>query len=157
MDSSEHVQSLPKELYDWIYELVFTAGSTGWPIRVRNSYRPPAMLQVSRASRQKFATSYYGSSNGFKFRDEMGMRKWLKSLEYEEKVLLQEIIYKDGYISETLKGPFSPFTMVDDILEKIDEAGIDWLDDHGYGGGCVDNIEEDPVYSSDSDEEGCDT
>lgn len=62
MDSlATKVHILPTELFDEIYDNVFTASPDTIPIT--NSYRPPALLQVNRASRQDFAATYYGNGN----------------------------------------------------------------------------------------------
>ena len=59
------LQKLPQELYDKIYEQVFTADSKERVID--KGYKPPAQLQVDRASREKFADSYYGAGATFSF------------------------------------------------------------------------------------------
>lgn len=63
-DLAARVQSLPQELYDHIYSEVFTApfDLAKIEIKVDDSYKPPAQLQVSRASREQFAQSYYGNT-----------------------------------------------------------------------------------------------
>ena len=56
----DRVQSLPPELYNTIYDLTFTAYSIqGANVELDSSYRPPSCLQVSKASRDEFAASYY--------------------------------------------------------------------------------------------------
>lgn len=54
----DRVQSLPPELYDYVYDLTFTAFPTQHA-ELGSTYRPPSCLQVSKASRAKFAASYY--------------------------------------------------------------------------------------------------
>lgn len=55
------VQSLPQELYDQVYDLVFTA-PVGQVVDINASYVPPAALQVNLSSRKQFANSYYGNT-----------------------------------------------------------------------------------------------
>lgn len=60
------MQGLPQELYDTIYDLVFTAGQEPRYIGYRE-YDSPVQLQVDRASRKRFAKSYYGNGATFVF------------------------------------------------------------------------------------------
>lgn len=64
------VQSLPQELYDTVYDLVFTAGDLHV---IHANYQFPTLLHVSKASRQQFANSYYGGGSTFVFQD---VSKW---------------------------------------------------------------------------------
>lgn len=54
----ELLDTLPQELYDQIYEEAFTAASGTYVIVAKN-HKPPAAMQVDRASRRKFIESYY--------------------------------------------------------------------------------------------------
>jgi hypothetical protein len=77
----ELVQALPRELYDEIYNLTFTAN--GGEIHVDKNYKPPAQLHVNRASRELFAKQYYGNTT-FHFADP-GTKvagKWLGALQW---------------------------------------------------------------------------
>lgn len=57
------MQRLPQEIFDNIYQLVFTAASE--PRQIDKHYRPPVQLQVDRASRKTFARIYYGDNSTF--------------------------------------------------------------------------------------------
>lgn len=72
-DLNRHVNNLPQELRDEIYDLVFTAEPG---VReVDELYRTPRLLHVSRASRAKFSTSYY-CGTGVTFLDNYRERFW---------------------------------------------------------------------------------
>lgn len=121
-----HVQSLPKELYDEIYNLVFTAKSND-RVNITPSYRPPAMLQVDSLSRSKFATSYYGmgkcnSGSWFVVDDKHTMCMWLRSLKKEHILLIGEIVFHPHWMYESYKAPFSSSDVEDEIFAKIAEA-----------------------------------
>lgn len=58
-----HLNRLPQELYDTIYEDVFSA-EPGDRI-INEDYTFPAQLSVSRATRKQFALSYYQESSAF--------------------------------------------------------------------------------------------
>lgn len=55
-----HLEDLPPELYDKIYNDVFTADQS--QRLITPEFRPPIQLQVSKATRAKFAQSYYSKS-----------------------------------------------------------------------------------------------
>ncbi|GIZ41103.1 hypothetical protein CKM354_000441900 [Cercospora kikuchii] len=84
LELRERLENLPQELYDYIYDLTFTAEAKIRIYSHENSYgptssmlsnatkhysqqavevneRPPHLLHVDRASRQKFAKSFYGN------------------------------------------------------------------------------------------------
>lgn len=56
-DLAQRVQNLPAELYDMVLEYTFTADEER--IEITLAYKPPAQLQVSRATRELFAQDYY--------------------------------------------------------------------------------------------------
>lgn len=62
-DLAELLQTLPQELFDKIYDNVFTAD--GGERLVDWDYKPPVQLQVDRGSRDKFAESYNGGETAF--------------------------------------------------------------------------------------------
>lgn len=82
------VQNLPQELYDEIYGLVFASSSTTH--RIRDSYRPPNGLQVSRTSRRRFAELYYSSKSTFTVSKHLAA-KYLCSLESSHLDLMRDI------------------------------------------------------------------
>ena len=57
---AERLQSLPQELFDQIYDEVFTAAA-GTEVHIDGRYQPPVQLRVTHASREQFAKSYYGT------------------------------------------------------------------------------------------------
>lgn len=89
---------------------------------ITHSYRPPALLQVSRESRQKFATTYYGSSNVFVSSDADSMKRWLQKLNRHHRALVQTVIYVDGSINRVFKPPLDPEEMRRDISIDILES-----------------------------------
>lgn len=72
------VQSLPQELYDEIYKLVFTA-STSDHVVVTPNFPLPPQLRVSKASRDQFLDSYLHNTT-FVFAESMHYR-WISSLD----------------------------------------------------------------------------
>ena len=59
----ELVQGLPPELFDIIKDLTFTA--TKRVVVIDKDYKPPTSLQVSKATREQYAESYYGYATTF--------------------------------------------------------------------------------------------
>ncbi len=96
----KRVKNLPAELRNQIYDLTFNDDATNHHI-ITASYRPPAVLQVNRATRHKFAASYYNktfyvthSGHG----DPLCVT-WLRSLPLASVVLLSRVVVhaaKDG-------------------------------------------------------------
>ncbi|KAK3617435.1 hypothetical protein LTR22_026731, partial [Elasticomyces elasticus] len=92
---SVHLQALPVELQDEIYTLTFTAA----PIvrYIDETYKPPALLQVDRASRTLFAKSYYGHVLVFECADtsmisgKTVMSSWFHSLTEEHQALIRRL------------------------------------------------------------------
>lgn len=164
MDLSADVQSLPKELYDKIYDLVFTAKSTKRMITIDPSYQPPAMLQVSRATRQKFAVSYYASAGGFELQCDHVLRKWLLRLSLEHRGLIKYIGYYDQFVERTFEGPFNKPNSIrrvldqiqDDRMEEALDRANDIADYENGDHGDSDDSEDSEVYSESSDGENDD-
>lgn len=74
----QHLTTLPAELYDYIFRLSFSANSA---IRIITpAYRPPAILQVSQATRHNVAQEYYCQESIFLFNNHEVCLKWLLSL-----------------------------------------------------------------------------
>lgn len=56
-------QDLPAELFNEIYQLVFSISKCkAMTVNVTNDYKPPVILQVDRRTREKLAEDYYGWS-----------------------------------------------------------------------------------------------
>ena len=68
---------LPQELYDHIYNEVFTASTRR--IDVSHSYSAPQLLSVSSASRKQFAKSYYHNTI-FVFDNDVDLHLWLRRI-----------------------------------------------------------------------------
>ncbi|GIZ41108.1 hypothetical protein CKM354_000442400 [Cercospora kikuchii] len=86
LELRSHLESLPQELYDYIYDLTFTADAKVrvyarnhqiWLLEldwlseayseqvVTINEKPPHLLHVDRSSRTKFAASYFGGASIF--------------------------------------------------------------------------------------------
>lgn len=85
---ARRVQNLPPELFLQIYEKVFTAQTVSRHIDKR--YKLPRLLQVNRASRDRFASTYY-SNTVFTFKEPKECLKWLMSLTHQHLSSLREI------------------------------------------------------------------
>lgn len=77
---TELVHDLPPELFNHIQDLVFTA--TESIVILNDGYKPPVSLQVSKATRRRFAQSFYGSATVFEVKDLVTLCKFLASLTY---------------------------------------------------------------------------
>lgn len=83
------LQTLPQELYDRIHDLTFTPTSNA-TVSIANNYTPPSPLQVSAATRQSFAQSYY-TSNAFHSKDCEILCSWTLTLPKHHRDLLRNI------------------------------------------------------------------
>ena len=118
---SRRVQSLPQELFAQIYNEVFTGPAGKAIINVDESYKPPHQLQVSRASREQFARSYYsdtlfifkgvdlkdlewGSNCFVSYGTYGGLVPWLSSLPISHKELLRNV----RFVSVIVRTPSTP-------------------------------------------------
>ncbi|UJO21254.1 uncharacterized protein CLAFUR5_10900 [Fulvia fulva] len=63
-DLKRHLSSLPQELYDGIYERIFTADDRQIQT-ISRAWHAPHLLHVDRSSRQKFARSYFTTPSAF--------------------------------------------------------------------------------------------
>ena len=74
-DLSEHIQVLPAELYNTTCDLTFTYPGPS-VVDIDKDYTSPSGTQVSRATREKFAGSYYGTT-AFRFLSQIDTaRRW---------------------------------------------------------------------------------
>lgn len=84
------LQGLPQELYDSIYDYVFTTDAE--EVSITSDYRPPAQLQVTRASRNLFARTYYREPTFICHKsDDPLLLKWLRALPAEHASHLRRI------------------------------------------------------------------
>ena len=86
------VQSLPREIFDDIYDLTFTASPDNHIIN--EAYEPPNCLQVSQDTREAFAKSYYEEGSTFLVKS----HKWARSLEKRHAKMLTSIYITDKTI-----------------------------------------------------------
>lgn len=102
-DFTQRIHNLPPEIFNQIFELVFTPEPG--PITIDRTYRPPVQMRVSRALRTQYAADYYSPdrtftacrlSNGEIFR-------WLQSLP----VAHRDRIYKIRTTDRWLQNPLS--------------------------------------------------
>lgn len=89
MDLADHLRNLPQELFDLVYDMVFTADN-GARVRIDNSYKPPCLLAVNRASHERYAKSYFHSSI-FVMKINAYSAMWLVSLPMQHHGFLHEI------------------------------------------------------------------
>ncbi|KAK3679594.1 hypothetical protein LTR37_021380 [Vermiconidia calcicola] len=85
-------ETLPAELRDNIYEFVFITARS--KVHITSNYRPPALLQLDRTSRDLFARSYYRKTT-FVLQDPGSWTRlvqWLQSLERSHQSMLQDIL-----------------------------------------------------------------
>ena len=76
-DLTEKLHSLPQELYDCIFDAVFTA--TTHRIDIGHSYRPPYLLSISSATRKQFAKTYYANTT-FVVDNDVILHQWLRGI-----------------------------------------------------------------------------
>ncbi len=85
---ADHVQALPSELYNEVYQLTFTAKRE---IRqIDKSWKPPRLLQVNHHSRELFASSYYGEKSIIEIHKYLAHR-WIKTLTQTHASHLREV------------------------------------------------------------------
>ena len=93
---------LPQEIQDLIYDLTLTASvPEDRVLRVDTAYRPSQLLRVSRASRHKFALSFYGNGTIFRFESRKTLIAWYTSLSQSHQVLVCSLrVNTDARISD---------------------------------------------------------
>ena len=95
------VQNLPPELQDLIYDFTFTPNPQ--TVSIRFDYKPPSLLTVDRASREKFAKSYYGTETIFIIETIFYGKQWLSSLPKSHLDLVREFCVRN-YHPRTVTG-----------------------------------------------------
>lgn len=73
----QHLNNLPKELYESIEELVFTAGPN-LEVTINETYTTPSILQVFRQTRAQAAESYY--QNSIFLTESLICRDWIATI-----------------------------------------------------------------------------
>lgn len=122
---------LPQELYDDIFDLVFTADSE---VRsIDKHYRLPAQMHVSRATQEKFARSYYGEGT-FLLREQSGKHtwsvtdltatcnEWLDKLDNVERPLMAHYW---GFLLKDVQMQLSRGRCVGSVMTRILEARLE--------------------------------
>ena len=96
MDSlPKQVQALPAELFNKTYDLTFTPATTAPTID--DSYFPPQLLRVNKASRALFAGRYYDPTKTFEIDDNHTCARWLDSLPDEHLRLVRTVRFKPSF------------------------------------------------------------
>lgn len=99
----ERVQSLAPELFEHIYNLVFTADSGDK--QIDEHYKPPLQLSIDPKSRAAFAKDYF--PNTFIGKNTEVINLWLDALPTEHKVLIKEIVDLQDDNSFIVEDPFT--------------------------------------------------
>jgi hypothetical protein len=89
MTMAERVQSLPPELFNKIYEEVFTPPNSEI-VKTTLSYRPSHLLAVDSASREKYAQAYYPKTT-FDLTLVAWMNTWLSALNKGHRKLVRAV------------------------------------------------------------------
>lgn len=88
VDLQSRLDLLPRELYDYIFNLVFLP--TNSRTTIDTDYKPPSNLQVNHTTRKTAATQYFTLSE-FHFTDHNLCMKWLLSQSNDHLMLLQSV------------------------------------------------------------------
>lgn len=107
------VQALPSELYNEIFELTFTVNKR----EINTIHHPPALLHVTRATRQSFAKSYYGQGSIFYVPKEL-LNKFICSLPNAHSSIITEIRVRENPTLRDLLGRLM------DIMLATDDTSL---------------------------------
>ena len=114
-DLTKHLQNLLIELYHIIYELVFTPTSELQKLDEKLVFS--AQPHVSKASRNKFGSRFYGSSEtDFEFRDLDIVTKWLGVLDLVHRAMPKKTRYLNGNDGYIFCRPFAWSRMFSEIM-----------------------------------------
>ena len=132
------IQELPQELIDLISNYTFTANPAIQ--HIDNTYKPPTLLQVSRATRGWFATSYYiDSIFEFNVRPWNNYQIWLSALPPKHLRLVRSIrVRTDPPATDNPNEPVG-VTYQRSFLRTSDTMG-DWQDWQEQSGISVEHI-----------------
>ncbi|KAK3720993.1 hypothetical protein LTR37_003283 [Vermiconidia calcicola] len=111
-DLANRVQSLPPELYNHIYDDVFTSSTTTINV-IGRKYKPPSALQVDRRSRFIFAMTYYSEGTTI-ILDAMytwNVLHWLRSLNIRHLARLRKAKHLLTFDGDVLKSTLHTFDM----------------------------------------------
>ena len=127
------IQGLPKKVYDLILDFFFTAEPSERIID--KEYKQPSKLQVSHETREKFATTYYGSLYSyFNLTDKRLLCKWMITVPKNHLDLIHHISFygaDDGWhipfkpplIFREIAGPISLYRSLSCSRSLKREAG----------------------------------
>lgn len=122
------VQGLPQELFDEVYRFTFTV-SVATAIEITETYIPPKLLQVDRASRSLFAASYYARNTFFAVSYRDAIIDWECSLTREHIDHFRDVYVQiDEYRSDDyykISPPISFYVSADSQLLRPPE-GLCW-------------------------------
>jgi hypothetical protein len=93
---NDRVQALAQELFSMIYDYTFT--SDGKKVTITKHYKPPAQLQVSRATRERFAAEFY--NNTFCYDDLIVAITHLRTLEPAHCETIKRMVFKVCFCDE---------------------------------------------------------
>lgn len=106
---AELLQGLPPELFDIIKDFTFTA--TQKAVVVDQNYKPPTSLQVSRATREQYAESYYSHATTFEFTETKPFAKCFSKLSDAHCKLISKVWVtvppRSGHIDEHTRAMFA--------------------------------------------------
>lgn len=88
---AERAQGLPPELFNYVFDLVFTTDPKDHHITY--SWKPSHLLHVGRDSRAKVTPSFYGEGNVFIFASRRVMFTWLRL--FDRPGNLHELRYRE--------------------------------------------------------------
>lgn len=120
------VQALPAELYNEIFELTFTSQFDRTNSRtIDNNYQPPNFLQINRATRAKFAKTYYGQGSIFYVPKPL-LRKFFFSIHPGYARQIAEIRVVETGLSVRQTGMI---LRLGEVLSMMEEEDVDRLHD----------------------------
>jgi hypothetical protein len=117
------LESLPPELYDYIFDLSF-APSIDVCI-IDQKYRPPNTLSVDRATRTIMAVRFYGDNSIFHCGNHEDCSKWLISLPPEHRQLLQQARCESLLLSAPECAEYAAKQQRVCVLRELQKHGIE--------------------------------
>lgn len=93
----KRLHALPPELFDVVYDNVFTAGTSRK--RITDKHGPPKLLSIDHGSREKYAESYFGGrtfkfvleKEGISLLHKSRLIKWLAALPQHHLEMLRDV------------------------------------------------------------------
>ncbi|CZT19596.1 uncharacterized protein RCC_05447 [Ramularia collo-cygni] len=133
MDLSAHIKGLPQELQDDIFELTLEHLLPGTVI-IKNSYKPPMLLQMSRKTRAKFAEKYYSrttfhvqdpnwDARVFSHQGVTDVTKWIAKMPQTHVDLMKHVKISIPCTTMQVDGLWSELAAAS-MREEIDQAAV---------------------------------